>query len=105
MFVLMLLHECCIVGMRACSSIGDCHISADCVTGLCQCNHGYQGDGKYSCVDIDECTHNTTCHVNANCHNTNGSYTCTCKAGYYRSGYECLGKCEVTYIHVCSMKS
>ncbi|KAK3739562.1 hypothetical protein QZH41_006374 [Actinostola sp. cb2023] len=30
-----------------------------------------------------------TCHVNANCTNTDGSYTCKCKAGYHGDGRTC----------------
>ena len=44
------------------------------------------------CVDIDECvtgTHN--CNENANCTNTNGSFTCQCKEGYTGDGVECEG--------------
>lgn len=32
-------------------------------------------------LDIDECRLNP-CHVNADCRNDEGSYTCICKAGY-----------------------
>ena len=29
-------------------------------------------------LDIDECKGNHSCHVNATCTNTKGSYVCTC---------------------------
>ena len=44
------------------------------------------------CVDIDECvTGRHNCSENANCTNTNGSFTCQCKEGYTGDGVECEG--------------
>ena len=45
------------------------------------------------CVaDIDECEDNTdNCHENAECENTEGEYTCTCKQGYRGDG---KAKCD-----------
>ena len=44
-------------------------------------------------ADLDECTTNTrNCDVNADCVNTVGSYTCTCRAGYTGDGQTCHGK-------------
>lgn len=43
--------------------------------------------------DIDECVtgfHN--CDENANCSNTEGSFTCTCKESYFGNGKKCEGK-------------
>ncbi|MBN2528831.1 MAG: hypothetical protein JXR76_20745 [Deltaproteobacteria bacterium] len=40
-----------------------------------------------TCLDVDECetgTHN--CHINANCNNTVGSFSCECKIGYDGDG-------------------
>ena len=49
-----------------------------------------------SCVrlvpDIDECSSENECHVNATCANTMGSYNCTCKRGYGGDGRNCSGK-------------
>ena len=52
------------------------------------------------CVDIDECVtgpHN--CNENANCTNTNGSFTCQCKEGYTGDGIECEGMICTVHAH------
>ena len=42
---------------------------------------------------IDECSNGShDCDVNANCTNTNGSHSCTCKEGYSGKGESCQGK-------------
>ena len=47
----------------------------------------------YNCLDINECTKGSaTCHTNADCTNTDGSYTCMCKAGYTGDGSLCEGR-------------
>ena len=44
-------------------------------------------------LDIDECNNGShDCDVNANCTNTNGSHSCTCKEGYTGKGESCQGK-------------
>ena len=44
---------------------------------------------KFS-LDLNECSSNSDdCHVNATCHNTVGSYTCSCKPGYKGDGRTC----------------
>ena len=44
-------------------------------------------------LDIDECNNEThSCDVDAVCNNTQGSYNCTCKDGFYRDGINCTGK-------------
>ena len=44
-------------------------------------------------ADIDECCSNNTCHVNATCSNTPGSFVCSCNEGFEPSadGSECEG--------------
>ena len=44
-------------------------------------------------LDINECSNGShDCDVNANCTNTNGSHSCTCKEGYTGKGESCQGK-------------
>jgi len=41
---------------------------------------------------MNECLdNNDNCHDQANCLNTNGSYTCSCKIGYSGDGFNCEG--------------
>ena len=43
-------------------------------------------------VDINECLlNNHDCHADAECNNTIGSYSCSCKSGYIGHGYTCAG--------------
>ena len=45
------------------------------------------------CLDVDECTaFFPVCHVNANCRNTRGSYSCTCNSGFSGDGKTCRGE-------------
>lgn len=42
--------------------------------------------------DIDECDIGRhTCHINANCSDTPGSYECHCKDGFFGNGTICIG--------------
>ena len=47
--------------------------------------------------DIDECL-NVSCHVNADCLDSPGSYICRCKTGFNGNGTFCESK--QVYIHV-----
>ncbi|XP_068706842.1 uncharacterized protein [Montipora foliosa] len=53
----------------------------------CICNAGFTGlDCKN---DIDECSSENECHVNATCMNTMGSSACTCNSGYQKNRRNC----------------
>lgn len=50
-----------------------------------------------SCFSIDEKECETgfhSCHYDANCTNTKGSFHCSCLDGYAGNGISCLGKSE-----------
>ena len=44
-------------------------------------------------TDIDECASPETdeCDTNAECSNTEGSYTCSCRVGFTGDGKNCAG--------------
>ena len=45
-----------------------------------------------SLIDINECSASpSVCSVNANCHNNEGSYVCSCKVGFTGDGKVCKG--------------
>ena len=60
---------------------------------------GFYGSGlSGECNDIDECeihqdeTHERhNCDSNADCTDTTGDFTCTCRTGYTGSGVRCRG--------------
>ena len=43
-------------------------------------------------TDIDECSIENDCHVNATCNNTVGSYECHCVDGFSGNGTTCESK-------------
>ena len=46
----------------------------------------------YGFSDIDECKGNHSCHMNATCTNTDGSYICECHPRFYGNGQSCTGE-------------
>ncbi|XP_070273097.1 adhesion G protein-coupled receptor E2-like [Myotis yumanensis] len=77
---------------RASACPQQCPPDSSCVSGTaCHCDPGFLSpSGKNevnqgeTCEDIDECEQpvKVTCGIDARCHNTKGSYYCTCKPGY-----------------------
>ncbi|XP_069557700.1 sushi domain-containing protein 1 isoform X1 [Brachyistius frenatus] len=67
-----------------------CHVNATCddksdLSGkVCNCKYGFVGNGRTFCQDKDECQIGASriCGPHTTCHNTHGSYYCTCLAGY-----------------------
>ncbi|KAM9360267.1 sushi domain-containing protein 1 isoform 2-T2 [Symphorus nematophorus] len=67
-----------------------CHADATCDNKsdgsgkVCNCKYGFVGNGRTFCQDKDECQIGATkiCGQHTTCHNTYGSYYCTCLAGY-----------------------
>ena len=60
---------------------------------------GYSGDPKVECKDIDECSAKShTCHVDADCTNYKGGYTCKCKTGYSGDGKLCKESIETLFL-------
>ena len=46
---------------------------------------------RFPFLDTNECSSMSPCHANATCNNTEGSYICTCDAGFTGDGYTCDG--------------
>ncbi|CAD5119519.1 DgyrCDS8121 [Dimorphilus gyrociliatus] len=77
---------------RWCEKDEQCNKNGYCnkTIGLCECNSGWEGDGKDECHDIDECVqelHN--CHKDAICTNLDGKFHCDCKDGFVGNGTVC----------------
>ena len=53
-------------------------------------------------LDIDECANPNPpdCDVNAVCNNTQGSYVCTCKEGFFKDGQNCTGNLKIQLFSV-----
>ena len=60
-------------------------------------------------MDIDECTFDdlNKCSDNSDCINTDGSFICACKEGYYSIGDECfdVDECSSDKLHDCPENS
>ena len=98
-----------LIDVDECKGNHACHESANCTNTIgshvCDCQPGYTGNGQnctgdksffiffyvYHFTDINECKGNHSCHANATCMNTKGSYVCTCHLGYTGNGSDCTG--------------
>ncbi|XP_059552644.1 adhesion G protein-coupled receptor E2-like [Myotis daubentonii] len=91
--VLLILLEDGPQSTRASACRRPCPANSSCVNGTsCRCNPGFKSvsgeiniDHKDACEDIDECEQGkpgTLCGRVAECHNTEGSYYCTCIPGH-----------------------
>ena len=48
---------------------------------------------SHTSTDINECENETlSCNTNAECINTDGSYTCSCSSGFSGDGMSCVGE-------------
>ena len=54
----------------------------------CECTEGFEMKNMSVCVDVDECQ-KRPCDQNANCANTPGTFSCTCKKDYLGDGFSC----------------
>ncbi len=78
---------------------------------LCTCQDGFEENGNNEkgiiCKDIDECTENlNNCDENAECTNTEGSFSCKCNDGYFGNGTQCLNKNEcLDGSHTCDINA
>ncbi|XP_037680361.1 adhesion G protein-coupled receptor E1-like isoform X2 [Choloepus didactylus] len=55
--------------------------------------------GSFACSDVDECANPRACPEHASCHNSVGSYSCSCNPGFASSSGELIfqgpgGRCE-----------
>nr|XP_039265664.1 latent-transforming growth factor beta-binding protein 3-like [Styela clava] len=61
----------------------------------CQCDSGFTNyDDDSGCSDIDECKTNCNDIISQNCTNYPGSFSCSCKEGYYLYEHSCLPQPE-----------
>ncbi|KAI9534302.1 hypothetical protein NQZ68_014710 [Dissostichus eleginoides] len=67
---------------------GSCHANATCDDKsdgsgkVCNCKYGFVGNGRTFCQDKNECWIGAICGLHTDCHNTQGSYFCTCLSGF-----------------------
>ncbi|TDH12445.1 hypothetical protein EPR50_G00046570 [Perca flavescens] len=68
----------------SCHANATCDDKSDGSGKVCNCKYGFVGNGRTFCQDKDECQIGASkiCGQHTTCHNTYGSYYCTCLAGY-----------------------
>ena len=74
-----------------------CSLNEECISprGIeCRCKDGFERNDAQICVDTDECMQDI-CDENADCSNTDGSFECTCRQGFFGDGLSCFkGTCS-----------
>ncbi|KAM4575990.1 sushi domain-containing protein 1 isoform 5-T5 [Odontesthes bonariensis] len=118
-FLLFVLSGMQAEGQTALDVCATCHTNATCEDKtdgsgkVCNCKYGFVGNGRTFCQDKDECQIGAIkiCGQHTMCHNTYGSYYCTCLAGYSPSnnmavfipndGTHCQDIDECTIIGLC----
>ena len=55
----------------------------------------FNSENTFFFIDINECL-SIPCDKNAHCINNNGSYSCSCKAGFKENGTVCVGMYALT---------
>ncbi|XP_059150286.1 uncharacterized protein LOC131937109 [Physella acuta] len=98
------------ISCQACKSpaYGDsCEQTCDCKgRGTCDpvkgCVCEVSWSGEHCDVDVDECDRPGACPADQLCHNTNGSFTCTCPSGYDLTSGRCtdIDECTTTQVTV-----
>ncbi|XP_047306632.1 putative wall-associated receptor kinase-like 16 [Impatiens glandulifera] len=82
----------------ACKAINsDCFNSTNGPGYFCNCSSGYRGNPYLvnGCYDIDECmSASNPCNLNADCKNSMGNFSCSCKKGFEGDGLSCIPKIE-----------
>ncbi|KAF8030853.1 hypothetical protein BT93_D0133 [Corymbia citriodora subsp. variegata] len=69
----------------ACKAHSECFDFANVSGYRCNCSSGYEGNPYLGCVDINECDDPKN-PCDEICHNTEGSYTCSCPKDYRGDG-------------------
>ncbi|XP_041643796.1 sushi domain-containing protein 1 isoform X3 [Cheilinus undulatus] len=91
--ILLCVTSAMLAGGQPIDVCGSCHANATCDDypdgsgKVCNCKYGFVGNGRTICLDKDECQIGAQkiCGHHTNCHNTYGSYFCTCLSGYHPS--------------------
>ncbi|XP_033989097.1 sushi, von Willebrand factor type A, EGF and pentraxin domain-containing protein 1 isoform X3 [Trematomus bernacchii] len=68
----------------SCHPKATCDDKSDGSGKVCNCKYGFVGNGRTYCQDKDECQIGASkiCGLHTDCHNTQGSYFCTCRSGF-----------------------
>ena len=98
-----------------CTLTNECTVlHSHCVFGKCTCQEGFVRR-KFGCINVNECKSGylNSCHRNAVCIDTLGSYECRCKDGFHDKntfnppGTNCVqtNECIVEGQHLCDLET